>query len=45
MTLFGKIKNAAKANRAMRNDWKAFKKLQKRYNASLNNEKDRDKRN
>ncbi|MBQ1841901.1 MAG: nitroreductase [Bacteroidales bacterium] len=41
MTLFGKIKNAAKANRAMRNDWKAFKKLQKRYNASLNNEKDR----
>ena len=43
MTLFGRIKNAVKVNRAMRKDWRAFKKLQKRYNASLNNERDREK--
>ena len=34
MTYFGRIKNAVKAR-------KAFKRLQKRYNASLNSEKDR----
>lgn len=41
MTLIGRIKNATKAKLAMRKDWNSFKKLQKRYNASLNSVKDR----